>query len=92
MVNSGGWDVADNISEKDDREITIDDIATFVAKTARAAAHPIFGSLTGDSKEEKRGNDQNSSRWKHGDSPRNNFANWHQPKSTVSPFSPQTKR
>ena len=50
-------DVADNITEKDEMEITIEDIAAFVAKTARAAAHPIFGSLAGDSaKDEKVGN------------------------------------
>ena len=60
-------DVADNISEKKDREITID-ITNFVAKAARAASHPIFGSLNGDQKESQRGNEPNRSRYKPGSS------------------------
>lgn len=67
-------DVADNITEKDGREIAIDDIANFVVKAARSASHPIFGNLNGDSKESQRGNEQIRSRYKHGSIPRNSFA------------------
>jgi hypothetical protein len=67
-------DVADRITEQDEREITIDDIATFVAKAARAASHPIFGNLNGDQKELKRGNEQNRKGYKHRETPRSNFA------------------
>ena len=64
-------DVADNITEKEEREITIED----VAKTAINAAHPIlFGSLAGDSKDEKLGNGQSRPRRKFGDYSRYNFA------------------
>jgi hypothetical protein len=37
---------ADNITEKEDREIQIEDIAQFVEAEARAATHPIFGDIT----------------------------------------------
>ena len=67
-------DVVDRITEQDEREITIDDIATFVAKAARAASHPIFGNLNGDQKELKRGNEQNRKGYKHRETPRSNFA------------------
>ncbi|CAB4003249.1 Hypothetical predicted protein [Paramuricea clavata] len=38
-------DVVDKITEKESREITIDDIAAFVEAKARASSHPIFGNL-----------------------------------------------
>ncbi|CAB3981354.1 PREDICTED: uncharacterized protein LOC107342904, partial [Paramuricea clavata] len=67
-------DVADNITENQEREITIDDISTFVAKVARAAAHPIFGDLNGDSKELKGRDEQNHLRRRGENKPRSNFA------------------
>lgn len=39
-------DVADKISEEVKREITIEDLAEFVEKRARAATHPIFGNIS----------------------------------------------
>ena len=36
-------DIADDITEVKTREISVNDIATFVEKTARAQSHPIFG-------------------------------------------------
>ena len=38
-------DVADDITEVKQREITIEDIALFVEKRARACNHPIFGKI-----------------------------------------------
>lgn len=39
-------EIADAITEEQKREITIDDVTSFVDKRARAANHPIFGNLT----------------------------------------------
>jgi hypothetical protein len=41
-------DVADRITEREEREISIEDITAFVVARARAAAHPIFGNLSGE--------------------------------------------
>eukprot|EP00794_Sanderia_malayensis_P013533 gene13533-14941_t len=38
-------DIADDISENKQREITIEDVAAFVEKRARSASHPIFGDI-----------------------------------------------
>ena len=54
-------DVADKITEKEGREITIEDLSDFVTTKARVATHAIFGDLSnqtplsaGGSKEKKR--------------------------------------
>lgn len=49
-------DVADNISEEQKREITIEDITKFIDKQARAANHPIFGNLFNHAQETKNRN------------------------------------
>jgi len=41
-------DVADRITETEEREITIEDIDNFVTSKARAATHAIFGNVTKD--------------------------------------------
>ena len=41
-------DVADKITETEDREITIEDMSDFVTSKARAATHAIFGNVTKD--------------------------------------------
>ena len=41
-------DVADRITETEEREITIEDIYGFVSSRARAALHAIFGNVTRD--------------------------------------------
>ena len=38
-------DIADDISECQQREITIEDVALFVEKRARSASHPVFGDI-----------------------------------------------
>ncbi|RUA05619.1 MAG: hypothetical protein DSY43_04230, partial [Gammaproteobacteria bacterium] len=43
-------DVADDITEVKGREVTIGDIAKFVETKARAANHPIFGTIVYDTK------------------------------------------
>ena len=45
-------DVADDITEVKQREITIEDIALFVEKRARACNHPIFGKISRETKSE----------------------------------------
>ena len=44
---------ADNISEKEDRQVTLDDIANFVKREARSATHPVFGDISGNLKDEE---------------------------------------
>ena len=39
-------DIADDITEVRQREITIEDVAVFVEKRARASSHPIFGKIS----------------------------------------------
>ena len=39
-------DIADDISECQQREITIEDVALFVEKRARSASHPVFGDVS----------------------------------------------
>ena len=41
-------DVADRITETEEREITIEDIDGFVTSKARVATHAIFGNVTRD--------------------------------------------
>ena len=41
-------DVADRITETEEREITIEDIDNFATSRARAATHAIFGNVTKD--------------------------------------------
>lgn len=59
-------DVADAITEEKSREVTIDDIPTFVESKARASSHPIFGNLSDEvrvnRKQETRGRRENNSR------------------------------
>ena len=43
-------DKADEISENEKKEVNIEDIANFIDVKARAANHPIFGTLVSDSK------------------------------------------
>ena len=43
-------DVADDITNKAQREITFKDLAKFVEARARALTHPVFGNISGDSK------------------------------------------
>ncbi|KAK3752073.1 hypothetical protein QZH41_005572 [Actinostola sp. cb2023] len=49
-------DVDDNITEEQNREITIKDLTDFVDKKARAANHPLFGKLTNSAQESKHRN------------------------------------
>lgn len=44
-------DVADHITEEQNREITIQDITNFIDKKARAANHPLFGNLSNNAQE-----------------------------------------
>ena len=46
-------DVADDITEVRQREITVEDIALFVEKRARASSHPIFGKISKETRSEK---------------------------------------
>ncbi|XP_028408799.1 uncharacterized protein LOC114531374 [Dendronephthya gigantea] len=48
-------DVADDITEVKQREITIEDITSFVEKRARACNHPIFGKISREVKLENAG-------------------------------------
>ena len=43
-------DVADDITEVKKREITIEDVSSFIESKARAANHPIFGTAVNESK------------------------------------------
>lgn len=45
-------DIADDITEVKQREITIEDISLFVDKRARACNHPIFGKISRGTKSE----------------------------------------
>ena len=38
-------DIADDISECKHREITIEDVASFIEKRARSASYPVFGNI-----------------------------------------------
>ena len=40
----------DDIIQRQNRDVTVEDIATFVEKRFRVATHPIFGNITSDSK------------------------------------------
>lgn len=56
-------EVADRVTEKEGREITVDDLASFVEDRARVAAHPIFGDLSSDTfKTRNKADDRNSRR------------------------------
>ena len=48
-----GRDVADDIMKVRQREITIEDIAGFVEKWARASSHPIFGKISKETRSDK---------------------------------------
>ena len=43
-------DVVDNIIERDNRDVTIEDVTDFVISKARSATHPVFGKVTNDSR------------------------------------------
>ena len=43
-------DAVDCIIEKENRDVNIKDIMDFVAATARAATHPIFGKVVNENK------------------------------------------
>ena len=64
-------DVVDKITEKESREISIDDIAAFVEAKARASSHPIFGNLSNETKDDQK--EPNRNRRSDGNS-RSNFA------------------
>ena len=64
-------DVVDNITQRESREININDIATFVEAKARASSHPIFGNLSNEARENKR---EDSRARKRDENPRKNFA------------------
>lgn len=38
-------DVVDSIIEREDRDVTIDDVTKYIAAKARAASHPVFGKV-----------------------------------------------
>ena len=44
---------ADNISEREGRQVTLDNIANFVEREARAATHPVFGDISGNLKDKE---------------------------------------
>ena len=44
---------ADNISEREGRQVTLDDIANFVEREARAATHPVFGDISDNLKDKE---------------------------------------
>ena len=44
-------DVADHITEEQNREVTIQDVTNFIDKKARAANHPLFGNLSNNARE-----------------------------------------
>ena len=64
-------DVVDRITEKESREITIDDIAEFVEMKAQASSHPISGNFSNETKEDTK--EPNRNRKREGN-PRTNFA------------------
>ena len=64
-------DVVDKITQKESREINIDDIVTFVEAKARTSSHPIFGNLSNEARENKR---EDSRAKKRDENPRKNFA------------------
>ena len=66
-------DAVDKITERESREITIDDIAEFVETKARASSHPIFGNLSNETKEDPRDPARDRNRKREGNS-RTNFA------------------
>ena len=43
-------DVADTITERQEREVTISDVASFVEEKARILTHPIFGDISSEPK------------------------------------------
>ena len=43
-------EVVDDIIQRQNRDVTVEDIATFVEKRVRVATHPIFGNITNDSR------------------------------------------
>ena len=43
-------DVADTITERQEREVTLSDVASFVEEKARILTHPIFGDISGEPK------------------------------------------
>ena len=43
-------DAVDRIVEKEERDVTIEDVTEFVTAKARAATHPIFGKVTNESR------------------------------------------
>ena len=43
-------EVVDDILQRQNRDVTVEDIASFVEKRARVASHPVFGSVTSDQK------------------------------------------
>ena len=43
-------EVVDDIIQRQNRDVTVEDIATFVEKRVRVATHPIFGNITSESK------------------------------------------
>ncbi|PFX24923.1 hypothetical protein AWC38_SpisGene10462 [Stylophora pistillata] len=45
--------MADNISEKENRQVTLDDIASFVVLEVRAATHPVSGDISGNLKDKE---------------------------------------
>ena len=51
-------EVVDDIIQRQNRDLTVEDIVTFVEKRVRVATHPIFGTVTSDSKN----NDSNKHR------------------------------
>ena len=60
MVNRQPYDAwkrwhftADNTGKKEDRQVALDDIANFVEREAGAAAHPLFGDISGSLKDKE---------------------------------------
>ena len=47
------YDVADDITEVRQREITLEDIAGFVEKHARASSHSVFGKISQETRSER---------------------------------------
>eukprot|EP00794_Sanderia_malayensis_P011533 gene11533-12724_t len=43
-------DVVDNIKERDNRDVTIEDVMDFFISKARSATHPVFGKVTNDNR------------------------------------------
>ena len=55
-------DVVDKITERESREITIDNIAEFVETKARASSHPNFGNPSDETKQDPKEPDRNRKR------------------------------